>query len=90
MASFDGRLRRLEQEHRAERWCRCVFDPEQQRAETLAAIDTGEPTPDVCADCGGARISIQYVPWDRLPWHMGARAAERGRGIDIDIDQEAG
>ena len=83
MASFDGRLRRLEHEDVAQSWCRCPHDAERQRAAHARAMDTGEPTPAVCADCGGARISIQYVPWEQLPWHMGARAAERGqRGID--------
>ena len=67
--SLSDRLRRLEQQHGAIRWCRCPYDADRQRAETEWAMDSGEPTPSVCHRCRGARVSIQYVPWRELPWH---------------------
>ncbi len=82
MASLDGRLRRLEAERFERDWCRCPFDPERERAESLAAMETGQPTPSVCTVCGGGRIAVQYVPYEQLPWGMGARIAERERPTD--------
>ena len=69
MADLNARLRRLEQAHIEQQWCRCPYDAERARAETARAMDTGEPTPSGCDRCGGARISIQYVEWRDLPWN---------------------
>ena len=59
--NLNRRLRDLERRHGGIVWCRCPYDRERERAETLRAYETGEPTPGVCDRCGGTRISIQYV-----------------------------
>jgi hypothetical protein len=66
MADLNTRLRRIEQQHAEIRWCRCPYDRERERAESLRAMETGEPTPGECDVCGGARVRIHYVEWGEL------------------------
>ena len=72
MSNLNARLHRLEQRHDETRWCQCDYDLEKHRVEDLQAMDSGVPTPSRCDVCGGARISIQYVPMEQVmqlrPW----------------------
>ena len=58
--SLNNRLRRLEQEHGEAGWCCCPYD-DRRKAEVLAVLGGGPPTPDTCADCGGRQIAIRAV-----------------------------
>jgi hypothetical protein len=90
--SLRPRLAKLERRIQGIRWCRCPFDREQSQAETAEAMRTGEPTPSECANCGGARIAIQYVSRDKpLPGASGATIAvtlDLGRTLDPAVEAE--
>ena len=58
--SLSGRIRRLEQEHGEAGWCRCPYD-DRRKAEVLAVLGGGPPTPERCAECGGRQIPIVAV-----------------------------